>query len=309
MKPENQINLFGHNEILSKFIKLYDSKKLPSKILLSGNEGIGKCTLAYHLINYIFSQNDIEAYNTNKNIINSNSNNFKLIQNNIHPNFYKINLNDTKNSIDIAQIREMIKFIQKTSFNDQEKIILIDQIEYLNQNSANSILKILEDSNEKVLFILIHAQEKKIIETIKSRCINFKIFLDQNFISHIVNNYFKKNIFDLINNNFKSFYFSPKTYINFLEICNEIKFDYENSNIDLFIKNLIENKLYLKKNLIYIDIKQFIELYFRKKIVNHSSQINLNHFSYFNKKYYEFKKYNLDLESFFIEFNTKVFNE
>ena len=122
MKPENQINLFGHNEILSKFIKLYDSKKLPSKILLSGNEGIGKCTLAYHLINYIFSKNDIEAYNTNKNIINSNSNNFKLIQNNIHPNFYKINLNDTKNSIDIAQIREMIKFIQKTSFNDQEKI-------------------------------------------------------------------------------------------------------------------------------------------------------------------------------------------
>ena len=55
----------------------------------------------------------------------------------------------------------MIKFSQKTSFDNNEKIILIDQIEHLNQNSANALLKILEDLNDKIIFILIHSRGKK----------------------------------------------------------------------------------------------------------------------------------------------------
>ena len=45
--------LFGHYEIFDILKNLYLNKKFPNKIILSGEKGIGKCTLAYHIINYM----------------------------------------------------------------------------------------------------------------------------------------------------------------------------------------------------------------------------------------------------------------
>ena len=38
----------------------------------------------------------------------------------------------------------MINFCNKSSFNNREKIVLIDSIEKLNKNSVNALLKIVE---------------------------------------------------------------------------------------------------------------------------------------------------------------------
>ena len=53
LKPENQLSLYGHHVIFLNFINLYKNNKLPNKILLSGEKGLGKSTLAYHIINQI----------------------------------------------------------------------------------------------------------------------------------------------------------------------------------------------------------------------------------------------------------------
>ena len=53
LNPLNQIELYGLDNDFKYLISLYDKKKLPNKILLTGRKGIGKCTLAYHLINYV----------------------------------------------------------------------------------------------------------------------------------------------------------------------------------------------------------------------------------------------------------------
>ena len=52
MKPEEQTNLYGYQDDFKKFSTMYNNGILPNKILLSGNEGIGKCTLAYHCLLY-----------------------------------------------------------------------------------------------------------------------------------------------------------------------------------------------------------------------------------------------------------------
>ena len=54
---------------------LYIQNKLPNQILLSGEKGVGKCTLAYHLINYILSADedfsyDLKNFKINSKIIN-----------------------------------------------------------------------------------------------------------------------------------------------------------------------------------------------------------------------------------------------
>ena len=55
------------------------------------------------------------------------------------------------------------------------RFILIDNIENLNKNSVNALLKIIEEPNENVFFILINNNEKNILPTLKSRCLTFKI--------------------------------------------------------------------------------------------------------------------------------------
>ena len=53
LNPINQTNLFSLDNYLVEFVELYRKKKLPTKILLSGDKGLGKSTLAFHLVNYI----------------------------------------------------------------------------------------------------------------------------------------------------------------------------------------------------------------------------------------------------------------
>ena len=62
LNPATQINLFEHKEIFNKLYKLYKNDTLPNKILLSGEKGIGKSTLAYHLINFVLSENEEYPY-------------------------------------------------------------------------------------------------------------------------------------------------------------------------------------------------------------------------------------------------------
>ena len=60
--PNSQTNLYGLQDNLLFFAKLFDQKRLPSKILLTGQKGIGKCTLAYHLINFVLSKDEEMPY-------------------------------------------------------------------------------------------------------------------------------------------------------------------------------------------------------------------------------------------------------
>ena len=62
LKPSNQTKIYGLKNYLQDFIKLDNKKILPNKILLSGSKGIGKSTLAYHLINYSLSKNNDHSY-------------------------------------------------------------------------------------------------------------------------------------------------------------------------------------------------------------------------------------------------------
>ena len=68
--PINQLNLYGLQKNFNELVKLYEIDKLPNKIMFSGRKGIGKCTLAYHLINFILSKNEDFSYNLDNHSIN-----------------------------------------------------------------------------------------------------------------------------------------------------------------------------------------------------------------------------------------------
>ena len=176
LKPYNQTKIYGLNSYLEDFIKLYNKKILPNKILLSGSKGIGKSTLAYHLINYSLSINEDFSYDVKNFRINSNNKDFKLINNHSNPNFDLIDIKDDKKNIDINQIRSLIEKLNKSSLNSKPRFVLINNIEFLNTNSINALLKTLEEPNDNIYFILIN-NDKNVLPTLTSRCLSFKISL------------------------------------------------------------------------------------------------------------------------------------
>ena len=304
LSPINQTKLYGLENYLNEFIRLYKVNELPNKILLSGLKGIGKCTLAYHLINYILSQKEDYSYNLTELTINDENKTFKLIQNGTCPNFNLIDINSDKKNIDINQIRDLINNLNKSSFNSKPRFVLIDNIEYLNLNSVNALLKILEEPNDNINFILIH-NNKKIISTLLSRCLNFKISLNNNQIYKINHSLFHDNLHNLINDDFINYYNTPGNIYNLLKFAKNKEIDLKEINLKEFLSLMI-NKSYYKedimtKNLLY----DLVEFFILKSLSVFYSDLS----SYFFKKIKQTKNFNLDDESLFLEINSKLLNE
>ncbi len=309
LAPSENTKLYGMNIFFNNIKKLYDKKKMPTKILLSGKKGLGKSTMAYHIINYILSNNEDFKYNSDEFIINKENKSFKLVQNNSHSNFYLIDLLNDKKNIDVAQIRGMISYINKSSFNDIPRFILIDNVENLNKNSVNALLKVVEEPNENVFFILINNNEKYILPTLKSRCLTFKINFTFEQSMYISNQILDENIFDLINHDLINYYNTPGEIIHLINFSRDKNINLREYSLINFLNYLIDNGHY-KKNLFVKNLLiNFIELFFLKEYKLSVAKVTLlDFYQNFIIKIHNTEKFNLDEESLFLEFRTKLLN-
>ena len=307
--PKYQKNLYGLNFELSSLIKLYEKNMLSNKILLSGPKGIGKSTMAYHFINYIFSKDEDYSYNLNDFLINRENKSYKLIENQSHPNLFSIDLLDEKKSIEISQIREMLKYANKSSFNNKPRFVLIDNVENLNINSLNALLKIVEEPNENLFFILVHDSRKKISETLISRCVTFKLNLTFESSIETTNKILGENVFDLLNDEIINHYITPGEIINLVNFSKNNDIDLKSNSLKELLLILINGNHYSKDKFIKFYISNIIQIYFLalvyKKKYKHEILDFHNKFIYMN---YNCNKFNLNYENLFIEFKTKILN-
>jgi len=309
LDPKKQEKLFGFNNLFNHFVKLLENKKFPNKIMISGPKGIGKSTFAFHIINYIFSKNEKNSYDINEYKIQRENRSFNLIKNLSHPNFHLIDLLDGKKIIEISQVREPISYSQKSSFNDNYRIVLIDNIEYLNLHSANALLKIIEEPNEKLFFILIHNSNKKIIKTIKSRCIIFKknFTYDENL--SIASDLANVNFENFFNESIINHYLTIGDFLYLYNFSNNNKLDIKKLSLKDLLLHLINFKIYKNNpDLTNLTFK-LIESYFYYSFLNNKNLDIYKLYEYFIKKIDYTNKFNLDIESLFLEFKNKVTNE
>ena len=304
LKNYTQEKLYGLNEYFNELVYLFDKEILPNKILLSGSKGIGKSTLAYHFINYVLSCDEKFQYDLNNFKINKENKSYKLILNGTLPNFQLIDVKDERKKIDIEQIRNLILYSIKSSFNQKPRFILIDNIEKLNKNAVNALLKVLEEPNLGVHFILIN-NNKKVLSTLKSRCLEFKIHITHQNSIDITNKILGINILKEINSELLNFYQSPGTLCSIYYFSKEYKIDLKNLSLKNLLEKIIYDKLYKKNDLIKIITMEYVEMYFLKKIYSTNNNM-FNLYSYFIKYLRNINRYNLDEESFFIEFKSKV---
>ena len=306
LEPLNQNKLFFLDNHLLELVRLYKSNIYPNKLLLSGPKGSGKCTLAYHFVNYVLSEDDEFKYDLKNFEINFESTTFKTILNKSNANFIIVDISPDKKSIDINQIRELIVNLNKSSFNNKPRFVLIDNIELLNKNSINAMLKVVEEPNQNVHFIFIN-NNKDILPTLKSRCINYKINLTNNQCWEISEYLLGDKLENLVNSDLVNYYFTPGTIYYLVKFANQHNYDLLNLDLKNFLKLIIDGNHYKKDPFIKYMIFYLIEFFFIKINLSFSKEINKK-YRYFLRRISDTKTFNLDEESLFLEFKEEILN-
>ena len=299
--------LVSLDEQFEQLINLYENKKFPKVLLLNGKKGLGKFTLINHFLNYLFTKNEKEKkYNITKKEINTNSKFYSSLLNQTSQEILFLKAEENKN-IKIEDVRNLKQIISNTSLIDQPRFIIIDEVEYLNGNSANALLKILEEPSLNNFFILINNQQSDLLKTITSRCLAENIFMPYNkkkdVIDYLINLNQIKNI--IIED--KSL--TPGTFIKFNYICEKYEITNEQS---------LENKLNLLLNLYKKDkdkafislIYYFIDIHFLRMIKDRSMKTDylLKRKSMIFENLDNLTKYNLNISSVLNDINFKLQN-
>ena len=312
LTSKSQLNLFGYDKLFNSFITLHKKNKLPNVMLLSGPEGLGKSTFAYHFINYLLSDKEENNYVVENFQINPNNSSYKLIQNNIHPNFFLLENDLSEDNIKIDQVRNLLIFLHRSTYTKDLKIVFIDNAEFLNVNSSNALLKSLEEPSSNTFFFIIHNDASEIKETIKSRCIQFKFHLNidekKNIFKKVAQDYqlnFNYNDLD------KFFYFeSPGNLLKYLITLKDSNFNILENNLPCILFLIDKYKTKKDSELLNL-ITLLIENFYNKLSLNDSNNIN-TYFANKNKILYlinDMKKFNLDKKNLLITIDDILKNE
>jgi len=84
--------------------------------------------------------------------------------------FYPLKVLPEKKDISIEQVRDWRRSLLLKSFDDTYKVGIIYEAEKLNQESANALLKIIEEPSPKTVIIVITVNKQQLLPTIVSRC-------------------------------------------------------------------------------------------------------------------------------------------
>ena len=109
---------------------------------------------------------------------------------------------------------------------------------------------------------------------------------------------------------FINYYIAPGEIINLFNLADDKKINLLEHNLESLLKLLIDSAYYKKDKVIKQIIIKFIELLFLKeyRLTNTKNSL-LNLYHKFLNKIHNVEKFNLDEESLFLEFKSKLLHE
>ena len=308
---KNQLKLFGYKKYFEFFAKLIEKRMMPQSVLLTGPKGLGKATFVYHFSNYLLSRNQKNKYSFNDFEINEENISYKQTVSNIHPNFFLIDNKPSEKDIKIEQIRNLINFLSKSTYSQDLKIILIDHADNLNLNSSNTLLKSIEEPPNNTYFFIINNNSSKILDTLKSRCTEFKFFFTQTekktIFSNIVKQYSSINKFNTLIDNL--YFDTPGNLLKYFFLLDNSNNDISTSNLSC-ISFFIEKYLKVKnlETLTYICL--FIQKFYTELCIDKN---NSNNYSYKQSKILKqidnMKKFNLSEKNVLFSMRDSLIND
>lgn len=187
MHPRENPKFFGHQDAVLTLDSSFTSGKTPGAWLFSGPLGIGKATLAYRFARFMLYNSNIKndglfaARLPQEDLsIPQASPVFAKVSIGSHPDLLVLEAGSEDSAsvsgdILVDDARKIGNFLHLTSSETPYRIVIVDSIDNMNSNAANSILKLLEEPPLNAMFILISHSPGKLLPTIRSRCRNIKM--------------------------------------------------------------------------------------------------------------------------------------
>lgn len=186
-QPRAAVNIIGHREVEQQLLKIIESGKIPHAMIFAGLQGIGKATMAYRLVKFLFTQKEVDTgpslFGTPEPVPTSGTLSVspddaavKLIISGGHPDLLTIEReydeakSRFKESVAVDQIRKVNPFMHLTPFMGGKRVVVIDDADTMNNASQNALLKVLEEPPANAILILVAHRPGALMPTVRSRC-------------------------------------------------------------------------------------------------------------------------------------------
>jgi DNA polymerase III subunit delta' len=175
--PKRRGDLLGHEADEQRLLQSFASGKMHHGWLIAGPKGIGKATLAYRLARYVFAHphpDDARGRaslhvpmdsGVARRMISGGHSDLLVLQRPWVAKDKRI-----KAEISAEDARAVTEFFQRTAGEGGWRICIVDAADDLSTESANAILKILEEPPDRALFLLVSHSPGGLLPTIRSRC-------------------------------------------------------------------------------------------------------------------------------------------
>ncbi len=160
----------GHENIINYLKSIIVGNRLSHAYIFAGQKGLGKKNIVDKFIKVLYcrGQGDFRPCEECASC--------RQISAGSHPDVYRLQrINNAKTEklyrdLTIGQIRDLKHILSQTTLLSGWKVAIIENAEDLNINSANSLLKVLEEPSAKTIIILITNDLSQLPKTVISRC-------------------------------------------------------------------------------------------------------------------------------------------
>ena len=203
-------DILGNDDVKKYLTNCIENKNFSHSYIFSGIKGVGKYTFAKDFAKCILEDSMMQDY---------------------------YELGPDGKSIKVSQIRELQNVINIKPIFSKKSVYIIDDADLMTIEAQNSLLKTLEEPPEYAVIILIVHNERSILSTVKSRCVNIKF---NKLSDKDIKKYFLKNDLNFEDKNINVF----KVLDGSLNNIDLIKDDYDELlNLMVFVTNLKENRV------------------------------------------------------------------
>lgn len=158
-------------------------QRLPHGLLFKGAKGIGKFELAMTFAKSLLCQQPDERHFACEHCPSchwfeqGSHPDFRLLQSELESLDGEETESGKKPSkqISVEQVRALSDFVGMSAHQGGRRIVVIHPAETMNTNSANALLKSLEEPPKDLLFILVSHKPQQLLPTILSRCLSFAL--------------------------------------------------------------------------------------------------------------------------------------
>jgi DNA polymerase-3 subunit delta' len=179
LHPRETALLVGHAEAERTLLDAYRGGRIPHAWLVGGPRGIGKATLAYRLARFVLAYPDPAApqvlaaqslaldpdHPVARRVAAEAQGDLLVLERIINEKTGKL-----FTVIRVEEVRRTVSFFGSTAGEGGWRVAVVDSVDELSEESANALLKVLEEPPPCTLLLLVSHAAGRVLPTIRSRC-------------------------------------------------------------------------------------------------------------------------------------------